>query len=87
MALISTKEVIEYLPELFETNLNGKIDIFHKLEKILIFEEGFIYFANPDSLQLKFIYKKHNNYNINKVFKLNKSLNEYIFFKKEYYCL
>ena len=58
MTLLSPEKIIEYLPCLFETNLKGQVDIFKKLEKILIFDEGFIYFANPDSLQLKYSYKK-----------------------------
>ena len=72
MALISADKIVEYLPSLFETDLNGEVDIFRKLEKILCFDEGFIYFANPDSLQLKYSYKKHKDYKIESVFDLKK---------------
>ena len=53
MAVLSTEKLLQYLPDLFETDLKGEVNIFRKLENILIFDEGFIYFANPDSLQLR----------------------------------
>ena len=81
MALLNIEKILNYIPELFETDLKGQVDIFKKLEKILIFDEGFIYFANPDSLQLKYSYKMHQNYIKEKVFKLTKSLNDFIFSK------
>ena len=57
MALLSTEKFIKYIPELFTTNVQGEIDIFKKLEKILSFDYGYIYFVNPDSIQLKYCYK------------------------------
>ncbi len=81
MALLNIEKILNYIPELFETDLKGQVDIFKKLEKILIFDEGFIYFANPDSLQLKYSYKMHQNYIKEKVFKLTKPLNDFIFSK------
>lgn len=57
MALLSTEKFIKYIPELFTTNIQGEIDIFKKLEKILSFDYGYIYFVNPDSIQLKYCYK------------------------------
>lgn len=80
MPIISSDKILEIIPTLFETNMNS--DIFKKLEKILIFDEGFIYFANPDSLQLKYTYKKQENYEVNKVFPLNNELKKFIFDKK-----
>lgn len=62
---------VEVMPSLFEINLladkSGKV-IFDKLLKIVNFDEGFIYFLNTDSLQLKYSYKKHSNYTIESVF-------------------
>ena len=81
MAILSIEKILEYLPSLFETNLKGQINIFQKLEHILIFDEGFIYFANPDSLQLKYSYKKHVNYQIENTFNLNKQTKDFIFNK------
>ena len=79
MALLSTEKILEYIPQLFESGISGEVDIFKKLEKLLIFDEGFIYYANPDSLQLKFSYKKHKNYPANIPFKINKNLKDEIF--------
>ena len=81
MAILSKEKILEYLPSLFETNLKGQVEIFKKLEKILIFDEGFIYFANPDSLQLKYSYIKHSNYPLENVFNLNKTAKDLIFNK------
>lgn len=58
MALLSPDKLLDYIPKLFETNIKGDVDIFKKLENILVFEDGYIFYANPDSLQLKYSYKK-----------------------------
>ena len=57
MPKLTSDKTLEYLPDLFETDIKGDINIFQKLEKLLVFDEGFIFYANPDSLQLKFSYK------------------------------
>ena len=77
--LLSNEKILEYIPAFFETNITGNIDIFRKIEKIINFDEGFIYFANPDSLQLKYSYKKHNNYTTNNLFNINKDTKDFIF--------
>ena len=54
MALVSSDEAIKIIPSLFEINLNSDKDgkfIFEKLSQIFEFDEGFIYFLNPDYLQ------------------------------------
>lgn len=75
---------IKTIPELFEINLktdkNGST-VFQKLEKVISFDEGFIYFVNPDSLQLKYSYKQHNNYKINEIFPLETKLKKSVFSK------
>ena len=69
--------VLKLIPSLFEINLNsdksGNI-IFKKLSNILEFDEGFIYYLNPDSLQLKYSYKEHANYKIDTIFNLSVNL-------------
>lgn len=82
MALLSTEKILEFIPNLFETDLKGQVNIFRKLENILIFDEGFIFFANPDSLQLKYSYKNHKDYPADKVFELNKTVKDFVFNKK-----
>ena len=75
-------DIIDKIPSLFEINLNkdnSGSTIFEKLLSIINFDEGFIYFVNPDSLQLKYSYKKHANYKINTIFEFPQSLKKQIF--------
>lgn len=75
---------INAIPDLFEIDLNadksGSV-IFEKLASVLKFDEGFIYFTNPDSLHLKYTYKKHSNYKINDTFPLNHKTKKEVFDK------
>ncbi len=77
-------DIIDKIPSLFEINLNkdnsGSI-IFEKLLSIISFDEGFIYFVNPESMQLKYSYKKHANYKINTVFEFPHNYKKQIFNK------
>ena len=82
MALLTSEKILKLIPSLFETDLNSERHLFKNFEKILAFDEGFIYYANPDSLQLKHTYKKHANYEIESVFCLNSELKKFIFSKK-----
>lgn len=84
MPILTPDKILKLVPSLFEVNLNSDktgINIFRKLEKILMFDEGFIYFLNPDSLQLKYTYKSHANYEIDKVFTLADELKHTVFSK------
>ena len=82
MALLTSEKILKLIPSLFETDLNSERHLFKNFEKILAFDEGFIYYANPDSLQLKHTYKKHANYEIESVFCLNSELKKFIFSKE-----
>ena len=85
MSKISFQETLELIPSLFEVNLNIDKDgnvIFRRLSRIIPFDEGFIYFVNPDSLQLKYTYKSHANYKINTVYPLPTSLKNRIYTKE-----
>lgn len=84
MALISEEEALKLIPSLFEINLNTDKDgntIFRKLSKVIDFDEGFIYYLNPDSLQLKYTYKTHANYKINEIFPIDESLKRKLYTK------
>ena len=84
MSKKNINEVLKILPNLFEINLNSNKDgslIFDKLAEILDFDEGFIYFINPESLQLKYSYKQHANYKINEIFDIETNLKNKIFTK------
>lgn len=84
MPIISSEKILELVPSLFEINLNSDktgVNIFRKLEKMLVFDEGFIYFINPESLQLKYSYKKHANYEEEKVFPMGAEIKKFAFSK------
>lgn len=79
------EEILQKIPELFEINLNTDkdgISVFEKLTQFIKFDEAFIYFLNPNSLQLKYSYKKHANYCVNDVFSLSNTVKEQIYSKK-----
>ena len=82
MQKLTSDKFLKLIPSLFEINLNsdksGKT-IFSKLEQVIEFDEGFIYFLNPESLQLKYTYKIHANYKINDTFKLTSKLKTSIY--------
>ena len=82
MPKLSNDKLLENIPSLFETDLHGDVNIFKKLENFINFDDAFIYYANPDSLQLKYTYKNHNNYKINTVYNLTKNAKDYVFSKK-----
>lgn len=82
---MSAEDFIKLLPSLFEVNINtddsGHI-IFSKLSSLLDFDEGFIYFLNLDSLQLKYSYKKHAGYALDSIFPIPKSCRSLLFAKE-----
>ena len=83
MALINSNKILKLIPEILNKELSsdGKT-IFRAFEKMLIFDECFIYFVNSDSLQLKYSYKKHKNYEPNKCYKFDENLKKTIFSPK-----
>ncbi len=84
MSKLTSDKFLKLIPSLFEINLNSDKSgstIFTKLEQVIGFDEGFIYFLNPESLQLKYTYKTHSNYKINDTFKLSPKLKNSIYTK------
>ena len=82
MTLLSNDEVLKYLPSLFEIDLSNRTNIFKKLQNLLVFDEGFIYYANPDSLQLKYLYNQNNKQKIDSVYDINSEEKTFIFSSK-----
>ena len=82
MALLSPEKTLEYFPSLFETDIKGDIDIFKKLEKLLIFDNAYIFYTNPDSFQLKYIYKKNPDMKIDDVCDFDKKTKDFAFSKE-----
>lgn len=84
MPILKSDEILKILPTLFEINLTSDkagVNIFRKLEKIFIFDNCFIYFANPDSLQLKYSYKNIPGYEIDSIYKISSKIKNFIFTK------
>ena len=82
MSKLTSDKFLKLIPSLFEINLNSDKSgqtIFTKLEQVIGFDEGFIYFLNPESLQLKYTYKTHANYKINDTFKLTQKLKKSVY--------
>jgi hypothetical protein len=85
MPKISVEETLKLIPSLFEINLNNDragMLIFEKLSQILDFDEGFIYFLNPESVQLKYSFKEHKNYKANSIFEMSLGLKKQLFTKE-----
>ena len=79
MTTVSSDKILEIIPELFEVDFKGNMKLFNKLEKFLVFDEGFIYYANPDSLQLKYTYKKHEDFEPDSIYNIGNELKRFIF--------
>ncbi len=82
---ISSEEIIKLIPSLFEVNLVDDkvgVNIFRKLEKFMDFDEGFVYFLNPESLQLKYSYKKHSGYEPESIFEIHPEEKKELFSKE-----
>lgn len=80
---MNNNEFLEKLPSLFKINLKsdkeGK-NIFDKLHEILEYEYGYIYYLNPDSVQLK--YSTMNKSLINQVNKISKKDMDFLYSDK-----
>lgn len=79
MTTISSDKILKLLPSFFEIDIKGEVNLFKKLEKFLIFDEGYVYYANPDSLQLKYSYKKLSQYKPETTFPISSELKKDIF--------
>ena len=85
MPKTSIEQTLKLIPSLFEINLNNDKSgmlIFEKLSQILDFDEGFIYFLNPESLQLKYSFKDHKNYKANSIFEMSSDFKKQLFAKE-----
>ncbi len=77
MTTLSSDKILSIIPSLF--NIDLKSNLFRALEKFLIFDEGFVFFANPDSLQLKYAYKKHIEYKPDSIYTVDNESKTFIF--------
>ena len=77
MTTLSSDKILSIIPSLF--NIDLKSNLFRALEKFLIFDEGFFFFANHDSLQLKYAYKKHIEYKPDSIYTVDNESKTFIF--------
>ena len=73
MAKLKDRELIEIIPSLFRINLKSDKDgktVFEKLKEVFDFDYGYIYYLNPDTVQLK--YSNVNRDLINSVYNMSK---------------
>jgi len=87
MPKINYSDVLNNFPQFFETNLNeknGAQAVFENLEKIFEFDDAFIYFANPDSLQLKYSYNDYTTYATDITFPFNPRQKKLVYSEDNY---
>lgn len=76
------KKTIEYLPMFFDTQLQFDpygVGIFEPLQKIINFDQGYVFFSNPDSIQLKYLYGKDRRYEIGDSFSIDNNIKSKLF--------
>lgn len=76
------KKAIEYLPMFFEVQL--QLDplgagIFEPFRKIIDFDEAYIFFLNPDSIRLKYIFSKDRNHSLGDIFPVDMNIKRDLF--------
>ena len=80
MTKLMDRELLETLPSLFKINLkddkSGNV-IFLKLKQIFEFDFGYIYYLNPETVQLKYSYT--NSEMIDSIFKMSKKDLEFLY--------
>lgn len=71
------KKTIEILPEFYASQLQYDFHgagIFEPLKKIIDFDESYIFFLNPDSIRLKYIFSKSRNYLTEETFLIDEEM-------------
>lgn len=76
------KKTIEYLPMFFDIPL--EIDyhgawIFESLRKIIEFDQGYVFFLNPDNINLRYIFGKDRRYKIGYEFNIGNEIKRDLF--------
>lgn len=76
------KNAIKYLPMFFDTQLQFDpygVGIFEPLCRIIDFDQGYVFFSNPDSIQLKYLYGRDRRYQIGEMFSINDNIKNDLF--------
>lgn len=76
------KKTIENLPKFFETPIlvdSHGAGIFEPLRQIIDFDEGYIFFLNPDNIRLKYLYGKNRKISTEDVFFIDDNIKKTLF--------
>lgn len=76
------KTTIKHLSTFFDSQLdadNSAASVFKQLKKIIDFDEGYIFFLNPDNISLKYFFSKTKNLALDDSFTINTNLKKDLF--------
>lgn len=76
------KNAIKYLPLLFENQSQLEAQtagIFEPLKKIIDFDEAYIFFLNPDSIKLEYMFNSSTNYLLDETFPISEGVKQALF--------
>lgn len=76
------KKTVEYLPMFFECQLQFDpygAGIFEPLRNIINFDEAYIFFLNPDSIQLKYLYGINRSHAVDDLFSVDIDIKRELF--------
>lgn len=80
MAKLNSSELVKYIPSFFKINLKDDkkgLSVFEKLSDVLFFDYGYIYYLNPESVQLK--YSSVNEELLETIYKMSKKNMEFLY--------
>jgi hypothetical protein len=83
MTKLKSEDFLEKIPDLFKINLKSDkegANIFQKLGEVFEFEFGYIYYLNPDTVQLK--YSNINKELTDSIYKISKKDLDFLYSEK-----
>lgn len=79
------KKAIECIPTFFENRIQSNslgAEIFEPLKSVIDFDEGYIFFMNPDSIRLKYIFAKERKHSADDLFRVDDKIKAELFSDK-----
>lgn len=76
------KKAIQCIPTFFENRIQPNslgAEIFEPLKRVIDFDEGYVFFTNPDSIRLKYIFAKDRKYSADDLFKIDERIKSELF--------
>lgn len=83
----SYKNAIKYLPALFDNQPQFDVQaagVFEPLKKIIDFDEAYIFFLNPDTIKLEYLFNSNMNYSIDDTFPMTDSIKRDLFSQENF---